>query len=512
MIALYHSLHGFSKSKRAILLALVLSLALATIPVSASNPADDFAAIDRYIESEMDAGRIPGLALGIVKGDEILYLKGYGKADETGRPVTPQTPFVLGSTTKSFTALAIMQLVEAGKVELDAPVQRYLPWFRVADPKASEQITIRHLLNQTIGLPYGAGTAYIAKENAQTSALEEEVRALKDVKPNRPVGESFEYCNLNYGTLGLVIESVTGESYEQYVEENIFAQLGMNNSYASYQEAQQHDLAQGYLLWWGMPKPYKLIYNRAGLPSGYLVSSAEDMSHYLIAHLNGGRFGDVSVLSEKGVADMHLAAAPTTMMGTKAYGMGWFIAEMDGESVIWHAGGVANGHSDLILSPETDYGIFVVFNSSHILDSAGSEIAEGVFSLLLGHQPPAPARRFPTAQVILLGVLIIQVIGIVLSLNTFKRWRSQPESMPRGRTKTALNIWLPFALNLLWAVLLLFVIPSSQGSRIQDLTMMDIGQEAILSGFLALGWGVVRTAFVYRILRARIVTTASSAK
>lgn len=490
----------------AILLALVLSLASATTPATAGNlSADDFTAIDRYIESEMDAGRIPGLALGIVKGDQILYLKGYGKADETGRPVTPETPFVLGSTTKSFTALAIMQLVEAGKVDLDAPVQHYLPWFRVADAEASAQITIRHLLNQTSGLPYKAGIAYIAKENSQTSALEEEIRALKDVKPNRPVGESFEYCNLNYGTLGLVIESVTGESYEQYVEENIFAPLGMTNSYASYQQAQQHDLAQGYLLWWSMPKPYELIYNRAGLPSGYLVSSAEDMSHYLIAQLNGGRFGDISVLSEAGVADMHFAAAPTTMMGTKAYGMGWFIADMDGESVIWHAGGVANGHSDLILSPETGYGIFVVFNSSHILDSAGSEIAEGVFSMLLGHQPPAPAFRFPTAQVVLLGAVIIQWMGIVLSLNTFKRWKSQPDSMPRINAKTALNIWLPFALNLLWAVLLLFVVPSSQGSRIQDLTMLDIGQEAILSGFLALGWAFIRTFLAYREIRGRAV-------
>ena len=85
----------------------------------------------------MKAQRIPGLALGIVKDDRIAYVRGFGKADDSGRPVTPQTPFIIGSLSKSFTAMAIMQLVEAGKVELDAPVQRYLPWFRVADEDAS---------------------------------------------------------------------------------------------------------------------------------------------------------------------------------------------------------------------------------------------------------------------------------------------------------------------------------------------------------------------------------------
>ena len=87
----------------------------------------------------METAHIPGLSIAIVKGDQIVYRKGYGQADPSGRPVTPHTPFIIGSISKTFTALAVMQLVESGKVELDAPVQRYLPWFRVADPQASAQ-------------------------------------------------------------------------------------------------------------------------------------------------------------------------------------------------------------------------------------------------------------------------------------------------------------------------------------------------------------------------------------
>ena len=122
--------------------------------------APEFAAIERFVEEEMAAQRIPGLALGIVKDDRIAYLRGFGEADESGRAVTPKTPFIIGSLSKSFTALAIMQLVEAGKVELDAPVQRYLPWFRVADEKASGAITVRHLLNHTSGLSTKTGRSY----------------------------------------------------------------------------------------------------------------------------------------------------------------------------------------------------------------------------------------------------------------------------------------------------------------------------------------------------------------
>jgi len=119
---------------------------------ASSESAPDFAAIDHYVQKEMKQTRMPGVALGVVKADEIVHLKGFGKADSSGRAVRPQTPFIIGSLSKSFTALAIMQLVEAGKLELDAPVQRYLPWFRVADEEASARITVRELLNHTSGL------------------------------------------------------------------------------------------------------------------------------------------------------------------------------------------------------------------------------------------------------------------------------------------------------------------------------------------------------------------------
>jgi CubicO group peptidase (beta-lactamase class C family) len=125
------------------------------LPAAAlARPATDragAAAIDAFVETQRQRHGIQGLALAVVRGDEILHVQGYGTAGG-GRTVVPETPFYLGSVPKSFTALAAMQLVEAGRLELDRPVQDYLPWFEVADPQASAQITVRHLLNQTSGL------------------------------------------------------------------------------------------------------------------------------------------------------------------------------------------------------------------------------------------------------------------------------------------------------------------------------------------------------------------------
>src|SRR5512138_1914844 len=133
-------------------LGLVASLLMPSFSGFAkSDPQLDLEAIDAFLQAQVKANRLPGLAVAIVQGDKIIFAKGYGEAARD-KPVTPQTQFYIGSVTKGFTALAIMQLVEQGKLELDVPVQKYLPWFRVADPEASSKITVRHLLNHTSGL------------------------------------------------------------------------------------------------------------------------------------------------------------------------------------------------------------------------------------------------------------------------------------------------------------------------------------------------------------------------
>lgn len=217
----------------ALLTLAVLLPAVSAGAMSTRNSPTDFAAIDRYIEQEMREQRIPGLALGIVQGDQIVHLQGFGMADPSGRAVTPQTPFLIFSSTKSFTALAIMQLVEAGRIELDAPVQRYLPWFRVADPDASAGITVRHLLNQTSGISTADGNADITRDDAADDALERRARTLQTIRLSQPVGATFQYANANYDLLGLLVQTVSAQPYEDYIQQQIFAPLEMRHAHTT---------------------------------------------------------------------------------------------------------------------------------------------------------------------------------------------------------------------------------------------------------------------------------------
>ena len=257
-------------------------------PASAKPVTDcgSYEEIDAYIKEQMHRLNIPGVSLAIVEGGKIVHLRGFGKARPGGEAPTPQTPFFIGSLTKSLTALAVMQLVEAGKVELDAPVQRYLPWFRVADPQASAEMTVRHLLNQTSGLPMMLGMADLANLDSRPDAAERQMRALSTLKLTRPVGSRFEYTNANYNVLGLIIETASGESYSDYVQRHIFDPLDMSHTFTSKAEAKQNGLAMGHRYWFGHPFPAaNLSMPPASLPSGQLISSAEDMAHYLIAQL-----------------------------------------------------------------------------------------------------------------------------------------------------------------------------------------------------------------------------------
>ena len=369
--------------------ALMIVVALAALQVARSpSPARaaaahaseaDIGRIDAFVSEQVQRHGIPGVSLGLVEGDQVIHLRGFGKAGQSGRVVTPQTPFDLASVSKPFTALAVMQLVEAGKVELDAPVQRYLPTFRVADPVASTQITVRHLLQHTSGIP---DTACDTRIGAVT--LEQFVAELQTVQLDRPVGSRHEYCSGNYNVLGRVIEVVAGQSFADYIQQQVFAPLQMHHSFTSAQEAQRDGLAQEYQWLFGLAVPAQSHYTPSQLPSGYLMSSAEDMCNFLIAQMNEGRFGATSILSPAGIAAMHAPGVPTED-GSEKYGLGWVTGSIGGGPVVHHDGGPPNARTFLFMEPGTRRGAVLLFNTSGVLvESALTEIKVGVARLLAG--------------------------------------------------------------------------------------------------------------------------------
>lgn len=498
------------------LAAAIPLVALPPLAVTAGQPATtapDFAAIDQYVESEMQATGVPGLALGIVRGDQIVHLRGFGDADESGRPVTPETPFIMASVGKSFTALAVMQLVEAGELDLDAPVQRYLPWFRVADPNASARITVRHLLNQTSGLSKLTSLTSAYTKDLGEGALERAVRGLRNADLTAPVGQTFQYSNLNYSTLGLIVQTVAGQPYEEYLHEHIFAPLDMDNSFASPEDAHRHGLATGHSFWFGLSRPtpakdlYTRITNRGALPAGLISSSADDMAHYLIAQLGDGNYRGESILSAAGIAQLHRPAVDIN--DTDSYAMGWVVtdAETSGGGImrtVWHDGGTGDFHAEMTLVPEGQWGVVLLMNGENGLEIERIEaVANGVVAQLMGVPPaPAPFPESKTTLFVLVAVLVLQVLGIVRSAVLLRRWRLRPAHRPRGAWALARRVALPLMLGLAWALLCLNVLPAQQGANLALLRQSDIGLILLASGGIALFWSLLRTALVLLVLRS----------
>jgi CubicO group peptidase (beta-lactamase class C family) len=468
-----------------ICLPLMLVLTIGNVKASpALQGGMDFAAIDAYVTQQVDRLGIPGAALGILQDGRIAHVQGFGVADSTGRAVTPQTPFYIGSLTKSFTALAVMQLVEAGQIDLDAPVQTYLPWFELADKEASAQITVRHLLNQTSGISTKDGN----RDRASQQGLEEAVRGLGNLSLTQPVGTTYQYSNLNYNIAGLIVEMVSGQSYADYVTEHIFEPLDMRHSYASRAAALADGLSAGHHYMFGHAFESEGILPPAHLPSGYLIASVEDMTHYAIAQLNGGRYGSTSILSPQGMAELH--APPIPRGGEdRYYAMGWSVSSLDGIPIVSHSGDVGHFHSAVVLMPDRGSGFILLANASGFVQLwQVDDMARGIFSLLNG-KLPAPVSLPPGPRFLYWAVLLtplLQIVGIVAS---WRYWRN------RRIGQIVLTGVLYLAIPLLW----LFVIPSVMEVPIWSVVRVSINHPELAYGLLAstvlgFGWSVIYAA------------------
>jgi CubicO group peptidase (beta-lactamase class C family) len=477
-------------------------------PASNSASYDSVAsceAVDVYVVAQMRRFKIPGASLAIVEGGEIVHLRGFGQARPGGDAPTPQTPFFIGSLTKSITALAVMQLVEAGRVELDAPLQRYLSWFRVADPHASAQMTVRHLLNQTSGLPMIASNVALADMDDRPDATERQVRALATLKLTRPVGSQWEYSNLNYNVLGLIVEAASGQPYADYIRDHILDPLEMIRTYTSKAAAKQNGLARGHRHWFSLPFPAPdLPVPRGSLPSGQLISCAEDMAHYLIAHLNGGRYGGAQILSAAGIDELHRGVAEFAYggLGAGSYGMGWFETDLEGTTAYSHGGNVPDFSAFMALLPKQNKGAVVLFNADpYGLPMITEEVGMGLTAVLAGQQPPPIRLDFVQWIMRLLPLIpLAQVAGVVATGRRLGQWRRDPASRQRGGLAWGRHLLLPLIPNLALAASLAYL-RSSGLIRFMDLFMPDLAWIVRIGGGFAAAWALLRSGLVLRALR-----------
>ena len=467
-----HLFTGISLFLLTLWLALIPMSAFAATPAATSHTSTpDFAAIDSYVLSQMRSLHIPGVALGIVHGNQVVHLRGFGIADPSGRLVTPQTSFAISSVTKSFTAVAIMQLVEQGKVTLDVPVQRYLPWFRVATAGASSKITVRELLNHTAGIPQSAGTAVLEGTGKET--MQQAVQTLGRVDLFAPPGAAFQYNNIDYIALGLIVQVASGQPYEVYMQQHIFAPLQMRNSFTT-QDNTRHSGTTGYRWWFGLPFPFDFRNPPEDLPAGGIITNAEDMTHYLLAQLNGGRYEDTSALSPTSIAVLHHPVVfPATR--TEPYAMGWYALPIDGETVLTHTGDNPNFHADVALLPQSQWGVVVLRNvNSELADKTQPylfSIPAGIIELLLGHQPHATGLGLDSIFLFVdATILVLSLLALWSTLRLIRRWQRPLKRTPVGLLRglflpllwevalpVGLLVELPKVLGASWAVGLLYV-------------------------------------------------------
>jgi len=479
------------------LLALLLTiLLLALQPVTAAAAAPDpdlLTRIDQYVSAALAKVHIPGAALALVKGDQIIHLKGFGKADPNGRPVTPETPFVLGSLSKSITATAVMQLVEQGKIDLDAPVVTYLPEFTLRDSRAS-RITVRHLLEQTSGLSTYDGR--IQLDGSAGMSLAERVQSYQALSLTAEPGSRWQYSNVNYTIAGLLVERVAGEPFASYIRAHIFQPLDMTHSHTDLASAQADGMATGHQILFGRPVAHTFPVQPDGLPASNLIASAGDLAHYLIAQMNGGRFGAAQILKPESVQALQ---TPTAWpMRGYGYAMGWGYEE--GSGVLRHGGDMPDFHGDLLMDPRSGWGVALLINvNSNFLGAHVTQLSRNLIAMLNGETLPeddSTYREIILYTNLLVVAVLLGAAGLLLLLRRLRR------GLRPTASGIALRLALPSLLLLLIGALLWGGIPRLVTTPWRSILLFELTLGytlAFLTGFTLL-LGLLHPVLGYRQL------------
>ena len=482
-----------------------------------ATPEQGYEAVDRFLQEQIDGIGIPGAAVVVVQHGLQVHSAAFGRADDSGRPMTARTPVLLASTTKSLTAIAVMQQVEAGRLRLDEPVQTYLPWFTLRDSRAAD-ITVRHLLHQASGMA-SKDTAFEGSETQNPEALEEGVRALSDAPLAGTPGEAFGYANANFNILGLLVEKVSGQPFGDYMEQHVFEPLEMVHSHPTRAAAREDNVAAGHSLWFGgfwlqteVPAP------TTGMPSTTLYASAEDKSHELIALLDEGSYRDRRILQPASVQT--LLEPRVRIDESKEYAMGWFTRPLvesadpseqpDADTLpllVEHQGEWGNSHTYQAMVPASNLGVVLVINGNDTsAPSRLKTIDTNVLRILHG-QDPVPTvvqedwlQRYSWA--VSLALLLLELLSLWLALSVLVR-----------RPARARRRWSPLALAVGALVLdgfalwLCFVYaPAKFDTNLAVIIRQfpDVGVSLVPVLALAIVWSVPRTVWLLVRMRARL--------
>ncbi len=350
----------------AILLLISYPLTVQGSPRLADRPevADAVKVLDIWIAQRMVDRHVPGLAIAVVFDDELVWSKGYGSRDlETKTPVTPSTPFRIGSVTKLFTATAILQLRDRGELELDDPVSQHLPWFEVRSPFPDQgKITIRHLLTHTSGLPREAAFPYWTDHIFPSS------KQLSEALPGQRVihapGTQYRYSNLGMALLGEVVAAVSGRPWADFVQTEILRPLAMNDSSAAPDDKLLARRATPYML--RQPDGSRGVfdyYDTGAIgPAANMISTVEDLGRFASLHFRDGSAEQNGILRASSLREMHRAHFVYPRW-TGGRGLGFGIAYRDGRNFVAHGGWIGGNRTHFLLVPSERIAVIAMINA-----------------------------------------------------------------------------------------------------------------------------------------------------
>nr|WP_269091271.1 serine hydrolase domain-containing protein [Actinopolymorpha cephalotaxi] len=421
-------------------------------PSAAPAGSPDFPAIDRFVRNQLSAQAIPGAALVVTHGPDVVHVRGFGHTS-AGTPVTPRTQFRLGSVSKSFTATAVLQLVDAGRIRLDDPVRTYLPKFAVDDPRGA-RITVRHLLNHTSGL---SDQGFPEQTLPAPHDLAERIISLRTAKLTSAPGTEFHYFNPNYDVAARIVEVASGQPFATYLREHVFTPLRMNDTLLAYTKLIPSNAPRLY-------RGYALAFTRPVVrpePDGFLggngavVSTAADLGHWLAMQNSRGRYAGRQVVSAASLETEHTPptgptgpagppgpTAPTGPGGAATtYAMGWTAERPEGgQPRLTHNGVLSTYYAEQALVPGTGYGVALMFNTSNGLVPYHA-ITEGVLAQLEGREPASVQPPMRLVEYALAALTVLTLLVRCWEILRAGAWARRRRTRPLWRVVPGM-VWL----------------------------------------------------------------------
>ena len=376
-----------------------VALAAVTVGIGTRTVREPFPGLDQYVQQTMKEWSIPGVAIAIVRNDSVIYARGFG-VRELGRPerVNEGTIFAIGSNSKAFTAAGLEMLVDQGNVNLDAPVSTYIPGFRLSDPLASREVTVRDLLTHRTGLARNELFWY-----GSDADRDEIVRRLRYLPLESSFRTKFRYNNVAYMSAGQVLAHATGGTWDDFMRARIFSPLGMTSTSTSIRElAGRSNVVTPHMETRQGIRPIQWYNGDNVGPAGSINSTVIDMAQWLRLQLAGGTYNGKRIVSQRGIEEMRSAQIAIPVGGgTKilfptahflAFGLGLATSDYAGQLLVEHTGEIDGMASAVAMVPEARFGVVVLTNlGSGIL--APTALARQIVDMQLGRASTDWSRR-----------------------------------------------------------------------------------------------------------------------